>query len=113
MPSSAVIADVSATLRVALNNALSTLQPPATAEVHDLLGNIPTSPARLTLFLFEIVEDASQRNRPPVRGVAPPEIPMGDIFKSALPFLALQIVGLTLCMLFPQIITWLPRLVYG
>ncbi|WP_413720128.1 TRAP transporter large permease [Silicimonas sp. MF1-12-2] len=48
-----------------------------------------------------------------LRGVAPPEIPMGDIFKSALPFLALQIVGLTLCMLFPQIITWLPRLVYG
>ena len=74
MPSSAVIADVSATLRVALNNALSTLQPPATAEVHDLLGNIPTSPARLTLFLFEIVEDASQRNRPPVRGVAPPDL---------------------------------------
>jgi len=48
-----------------------------------------------------------------LRGVAPPEIPMIDIFKSALPFLALQVVGLTLVMLFPQIITWLPRLVYG
>ena len=48
-----------------------------------------------------------------LRGVAPAEIPMTDIFKSALPFLALQIVGLVLCMLFPQIITWLPRLVYG
>lgn len=48
-----------------------------------------------------------------LRGVAPADIPMSDIFKSALPFLALQVVGLALCMLFPQIITWLPRLVYG
>jgi tripartite ATP-independent transporter DctM subunit len=48
-----------------------------------------------------------------LRGVAPAEIPMTDIFKSALPFLFLQIVGLVLCMMFPQIITWLPRLVYG
>jgi len=48
-----------------------------------------------------------------LRGVAPPEIPMSDIFKSALPFLFLQIVGLVACMMFPQIITWLPRLVYG
>ncbi|MEP3430877.1 MAG: TRAP transporter large permease subunit [Roseibium sp.] len=48
-----------------------------------------------------------------LRGVAPPEIPMTDIFKSALPFLALQIVGLVLCMMFPGIITWLPSLVYG
>jgi len=48
-----------------------------------------------------------------LRGVAPPEIPMSDIFKSALPFLFLQVVGLTMCMLFPQIITWLPDIVYG
>ncbi len=48
-----------------------------------------------------------------LRGVAPDWIPMTDIFKSALPFLALQVVGLVLCMVFPEIITWLPRLVYG
>lgn len=48
-----------------------------------------------------------------LRGVAPAEIPMSDIFKSALPFLFLQIVGLVACMVFPQIITWLPGLVYG
>ncbi|MEZ5676375.1 TRAP transporter, DctM subunit [Thalassovita litoralis] len=48
-----------------------------------------------------------------LRGVAPAEIPMSDIFKSALPFLALQVVGLLLCMFFPQIITWLPSLVYS
>ncbi|KFE36322.1 TRAP transporter large permease [Thioclava atlantica] len=48
-----------------------------------------------------------------LRGVAPPEIPMGEIFRSALPFLGLQVLGLVLCMLFPEIITWLPSLVYG
>lgn len=48
-----------------------------------------------------------------LRGVAPPEIPMSDIFRSALPFLGLQVVGLGICMVFPQVITWLPRLIYG
>ena len=48
-----------------------------------------------------------------LRGVAPPEIPMSDIFKSSLPFLALQLTGLILCMAFPEIITWLPSIVYG
>jgi len=48
-----------------------------------------------------------------LRGVAPPEIPMIRIFKAALPFLAIQLIGLVLCMLFPQIITWLPNMVYG
>ncbi|CAM4181580.1 TRAP transporter large permease [Palleronia rufa] len=48
-----------------------------------------------------------------LRGVAPPEIPMSDIFKSALPFLGLQVLGLGIAMMFPQVIIWLPRLVYG
>jgi len=48
-----------------------------------------------------------------LRGVAPADIPMSDIFKSALPFLFLQIVGLVVCMFFPWVITWLPKLVYG
>jgi len=48
-----------------------------------------------------------------LRGVAPPEIPMLRIFRAALPFLAIQLIGLTTCMLYPPIITWLPNLVYG
>ena len=48
-----------------------------------------------------------------LRGVAPPEIPMSEIFKSALPFLMIQLIGLILCMIFPEIITWLPRQIYG
>lgn len=48
-----------------------------------------------------------------IKGVAPKEISMATIFKSSLAFLALQVVGLALCILFPAIVTWLPELVYG
>ena len=48
-----------------------------------------------------------------LRGVAPDWIPMIRIFKSALPFLGIQVLGLVLCMRFPEIITWLPGIVYG
>lgn len=48
-----------------------------------------------------------------MRGVCPPEISMATIFRSSLVFLALQTLGLILCVLFPALSTWLPRLVYG
>ncbi len=48
-----------------------------------------------------------------LRGVAPKSIPMSDIFKSSLPFLAIQLTGLILLMIFPQLILWLPSIVYG
>jgi tripartite ATP-independent transporter DctM subunit len=47
-----------------------------------------------------------------VRGVAP-QIPMGTIYRAAIPFLLLQLTGLILVMLFPGLATWLPSLVYG
>ncbi|WP_076754142.1 TRAP transporter large permease subunit [Ectothiorhodosinus mongolicus] len=48
-----------------------------------------------------------------MRGVAPPGVDMATIYKSSLPFLALQTLGLTLCVVFPGIILWLPSLAYG
>lgn len=66
VPDYDVIADVSATLVSVLTTGLQATFPNMVAEIHDLQGNIPTSPARLTLFLFEIVEDPSARNRPRV-----------------------------------------------
>lgn len=47
-----------------------------------------------------------------VRGVAP-QIPMGTIYRAAIPFLLLQLTGLVILMLFPGLATWLPRLVFG
>jgi tripartite ATP-independent transporter DctM subunit len=48
-----------------------------------------------------------------MKAVVPPGVTMGDIYKSALPFVVLQLVGLILCMIFPGIITWLPSLMTG
>jgi len=48
-----------------------------------------------------------------LRGVCPPEISMATIFKSSLVFLAIQAFGLLLCILIPDIIILLPRLIYG
>jgi len=43
-----------------------------------------------------------------VKGVAPPEVTTQDIYRGVVPFMALQAVGLTLCIIFPEIILWLP-----
>ncbi|MGI9333171.1 MAG: DUF4255 domain-containing protein [Gammaproteobacteria bacterium] len=67
MPDSSVIADVSETLEAFLTNAFTTIVPAPVAEVHDLQGAISTTPARMTIFLYEMIEDPSVRNRPPTQ----------------------------------------------
>jgi Pvc16 N-terminal domain len=67
-----VIWDVSETLRQRLTVALSVMVPvPPGVEVHDLVET-PANQPELSLFLYEIVEDGSVKNRPNVRtGLAP------------------------------------------
>src|SRR5690606_28079347 len=43
-----------------------------------------------------------------MKGCAPPGVKTGDIYKGVIPFIGIQIVGLTLLALFPQIALWLP-----
>lgn len=45
-----------------------------------------------------------------VRGVAPPElgVTIGDIIRGVIPFVFLIMIALGLCIVFPQIILWLP-----
>ncbi|MCD6673116.1 MAG: TRAP transporter large permease subunit [Burkholderiaceae bacterium] len=47
-----------------------------------------------------------------LKSVAPPQISMAMIFRAAVPFLLLQAFGLLLCIVFPQIVLWLPGLLY-
>ncbi|MET0415895.1 MAG: DUF4255 domain-containing protein [Actinoplanes sp.] len=64
-----VISDVSEILVAVLRDAIRDLdddQPPQ-AILDDLSDTVPVSPPKLTLFLYEIAEDPSVRNRPPVR----------------------------------------------
>jgi len=48
-----------------------------------------------------------------MRAMSPPEIRLGDIYRSIIPFVGVMIVALTLVMVFPQIALWLPQTVYG
>lgn len=47
------------------------------------------------------------------KGVAPPEYTMGDVYKGILPFVAIQVFGLALLAIFPQLISYLPDLFFG
>jgi len=48
-----------------------------------------------------------------MKGVVPPEVSLGDIYRSVTPFVALQLVGLIIVMAFPQIAVWLPNMIFG
>jgi TRAP-type mannitol/chloroaromatic compound transport system permease large subunit len=47
-----------------------------------------------------------------LKSVAPPEISMATIFRAAMNFMVLQWIGVGLCIVFPQIVLWLPSLLY-
>lgn len=42
-----------------------------------------------------------------LRGVAPPELTTAQIYKGAIPFIIIQLIGLLLIILFPELVTWL------
>lgn len=44
-----------------------------------------------------------------LRGVAPPELTTAQIYRGALPFIVLQLIGLLLVILFPGMVGWLAR----
>ena len=48
-----------------------------------------------------------------MRAMAPPEITLGDIYRSIIPFVLVMIFGLALVTIFPEIAMWLPNYVYG
>lgn len=48
-----------------------------------------------------------------LKSVAPPDITLQNIFASVWPFIILQIIGLTLVIVFPDIVLYLPRVLGG
>ncbi len=48
-----------------------------------------------------------------LKGIAPAGIGMSEIYKSVTPFILLNLTVLILCMVFPEIVLWLPNLVMG
>lgn len=47
-----------------------------------------------------------------LRGVAPPEVTTGQIYRGALPFIAIQLFALGILALYPDLATWLPDMLY-
>jgi uncharacterized protein DUF4255 len=75
MAGSDVIAAVSETLEARMNAALSTLgNPPPAARLNDLTGAITSDPPTVTLFLYQIAEDRTVRNRPKTTEVVNGEV---------------------------------------
>jgi tripartite ATP-independent transporter DctM subunit len=48
-----------------------------------------------------------------MKGIAPKEVTMNDIYRSIMPFVSTQLVCLVLCIVFPELVNWLPRLLFG
>ena len=46
-----------------------------------------------------------------MKGVAPPEVSMLDIFRAVVPFLAMSVLLLALVFFVPAVATWLPALI--
>ncbi|MBE0692878.1 MAG: TRAP transporter large permease subunit, partial [Aquamicrobium sp.] len=48
-----------------------------------------------------------------MRAMAPPDISLGDIYRSIWPFFFLMVLSMVIIMIFPQIALWLPNLYTG
>ncbi|MBI5252751.1 MAG: TRAP transporter large permease subunit [Desulfomonile tiedjei] len=48
-----------------------------------------------------------------LRGIAPPEMTMGLIYKGVVPFICLQWVGLIACIVYPPLVMYLPTALFG
>jgi tripartite ATP-independent transporter DctM subunit len=48
-----------------------------------------------------------------LKGVAPPQVQLTDIFRGMMPYMAIVILCMVLMYVFPQTVFWLPNLVYG
>jgi len=48
-----------------------------------------------------------------LKAVTPPEVTTGHIYRGIIPFVLFQLIGLAIVVFFPQLATWLPRLVFG
>jgi TRAP-type mannitol/chloroaromatic compound transport system permease large subunit len=47
-----------------------------------------------------------------LKGVVP-EWELGEIYRGMMQFMVIQLLGLLLCIVFPQIVMWMPEYIYG
>ncbi|MDO9023084.1 TRAP transporter large permease subunit, partial [Zwartia sp.] len=47
-----------------------------------------------------------------LRGVAPNSVSTGMIYKGVIPFVGLQVLAIAVLFVFPELVTWLPKVLY-
>lgn len=83
-----------------------------------ILLNMDVDPVWLSI-MFVIILQTSYLTPPFgfsllfLRGVAPPQLATGDIFRGIVPFVTLQVTALFIVWTFPALATWLPSIIYG
>lgn len=48
-----------------------------------------------------------------LKGIVPPEIKLGHMFRGVMPYVVLQLVGIGIIVMFPQLALWLPKVMIG
>ena len=48
-----------------------------------------------------------------LRGMVPNEVELTHIYKGVIPFVILQLIGLAMLVIWPQLVLWLPSVAYG
>lgn len=48
-----------------------------------------------------------------LKGVCPPQVKTIHLYRGIIPFVILQLIGLTIIAIWPSLVTWLPAVVYG
>jgi tripartite ATP-independent transporter DctM subunit len=48
-----------------------------------------------------------------LKGVCPPGVTLGHIYRGVIPFVLLQLTGLAIVFRYPELVTWLPHYAYG
>jgi len=48
-----------------------------------------------------------------LKAVTPPGVTTGHIYRGIIPFVIFQLIGLAIVIFYPQLATWLPKVVYG
>jgi tripartite ATP-independent transporter DctM subunit len=44
-----------------------------------------------------------------MKGTVPPSVRMTDIYRGIIPFVTLQMIGVAICLIWPEVVFWLPR----
>ena len=85
----------------------------------DFGGHLPAADVSLWFAMLVAVNLQTSFLTPPfgfalfyLKGVAPPEVTLQHLYRGIIPFVVLQLIGLGLAVVFPELVTWLPKQVF-